>query len=49
MISAQVARACPEADSRVELFQMSRMVEDGAGMLRFFIKRFNSELVFLSR
>jgi len=31
VISAQVARVCPEAESRVELFQMSRMVEDGAG------------------
>ena len=31
VISAQVARVCPEAETRVELFQMSRMVEEGAG------------------
>jgi len=30
VISAQVARVCPEAETRVELFQMCRMVEDGA-------------------
>jgi len=29
VISAQVARVCPEAETRVELFQMSRMVEEG--------------------
>ena len=31
VISAQVARVCPEAEARVELFVMSRMVEVGAG------------------
>jgi len=30
VISAQVARVCPEAEARVELFVMSRMVEVGA-------------------
>eukprot|EP00092_Neocalanus_flemingeri_P010449 GFUD01011260.1.p1 GENE.GFUD01011260.1~~GFUD01011260.1.p1 ORF type:complete len:1434 (+),score=529.61 GFUD01011260.1:103-4404(+) len=30
VISAQVARVSPEAEPRVELFQMARMLEDGA-------------------
>ena len=36
VISAQVTRVCPEAEARVELFAMSRMVEVGAGDNLFF-------------
>jgi len=30
VISAQVARVCPDAETRVELFQMARILEEGA-------------------
>ena len=46
VISNQVARACPEADTRIELFQMANMIIEGQGSFNKDLKEFLSNCLY---